>query len=597
MPFDPNSYNKTPDDPERDIKRENGSKTLAAIEAANKAAVDRYKKAVEQYNEGLKENERLKAELARLEGDAPDSAPGADPNQAPAPDQEPTPDAAPDQAPVDDEDAPWEEPPLFDGDDDDEDDEDDNPVPESEPHPESDSIMRRFNKIKMRQAVKSALTSAAAVAAGVTIGLLMNLNNISNIFSSSKNAAPDQTPTEPESISDTMAPAESTDDLEIMEAIGIRDGYDEYGMWLSEHKSFYANFACASEVSEVCDNDEVEMVKYTAGNQVESFADYLANLPEELQPEKFRGLSIIETERYLESLSDEEFDGIRQRFEGIMDKAMTRRADKNGKFNNAYMRLTDPNGSITHDNMELVRCTTYEDHKEYIEFYWLDDDGNEIGSMSVRVSRVYDADGNIIGHEGCMQVITPSGTSIYEGLPEIPDPDTPDPGTTTTTDPETPYTPIIEWGKSGDPHGGEDVEISDQVDPKSEVSEEQNNSTNTGNQGYVYDHGATPGTANDTDSYWFAGSGIQATDANTDGGRLHGGEDQSNNGDGGSDMAGENAYQNPEAIAEGEAINEAGNNAQAEAQEFGGSDNGGSTPGGDNYGDKDEEDIVAEGDY
>ena len=421
MPFDPNSYNKTPDDPERDIKRENGSKTLAAIEAANKAAVDRYKKAVEQYNEGLKENERLKAELARLEGGAPDSAP----------DQEPTPDAAPDQAPVDDEDAPWEEPPLFDGDDDDEDDEDGNPVPESEPHPESDSIMRRFNKIKMRQAVKSALTSAAAVAAGVTIGLLMNLNNISNIFSSSKNATPNQTPTEPESISDTMAPAESTDDLEIMEAIGIRDGYNEYGMWLSEHKSFYANFACASEVSEVCDNDEVEMVKYTAGNQVESFADYLANLPEELQPEKFRGLSIIETERYLESLSDEEFDGIRQRFEGIMDKAMTRRADKNGRFNNAYMRLADPNGSITHDNMELVRCTTYEDHKEYIEFYWLDDDGNEIGSMSVRVSRVYDADGNIVGHEGCMQVITPSGTSIYEGLPEIPAP-TPTPTPTPT---------------------------------------------------------------------------------------------------------------------------------------------------------------------
>ena len=40
MPFDPNSYNKTPDDPERDIKRENGSKTLAAIEAANKAALE-----------------------------------------------------------------------------------------------------------------------------------------------------------------------------------------------------------------------------------------------------------------------------------------------------------------------------------------------------------------------------------------------------------------------------------------------------------------------------------------------------------------------------------------------------------------------------
>ena len=443
MPFDPNSYNKTPDDPERDAKHQRGG--MANRVEINNRAIERYEKARQQYEEDLKENERLKAELARLEGGAPDSATGANPNQAPAPDQEPTPDAAPDQAPVDDEDAPWEEPPLFDGDDDDEDDEDDNPVPESEPRPESDPIMRRFNKIKMRQAVKSALTPAAAVAAGVTIGLLMNLNNISNIFSSSKNATPDQTPTEPESISDTMAPAESTDDLEIMEAIGIRDGYDEYGMWLSEHKSFYANFACASEVSEVCDNDEVEMVKYTAGNQVESFADYLANLPEKLQPEKFRGLSIIETERYLESLSDEEFDGIRQRFDGIMDKAMTRRADKNGKFNNAYMRLIDPNGSITHDNMELVRCTTYEDRKEYIEFYWLDDDGNEIGSMSVRVSRVYDADGNIIGHEGCMQVITPSGTSIYEDLPEIPAPTptpTPTPAPTPTPTPTpTPETP------------------------------------------------------------------------------------------------------------------------------------------------------------
>ena len=76
---------------------------------------------------------------------------------------------------------------------------------------------------------------------------------------------------------------------------GIYDGYGEKGMYLSEHKTSPVAFANATEVAEVCDDDEVEMIKYTAHNQVESFADYLANLPEELQPDGFKGLSILET--------------------------------------------------------------------------------------------------------------------------------------------------------------------------------------------------------------------------------------------------------------------------------------------------------------
>ncbi|MBP5647827.1 hypothetical protein J6X04_00865 [Candidatus Saccharibacteria bacterium] len=208
------------------------------------------------------------------------------------------------------------------------------------------------------------------------------------------------------------------------ETIGIKDGYGEKGMWLSEKKTSQNAFTSAEEVAEVCDNDECEMMKYAADNQVESFADYLANLPEEEQPEGFKGLSILETEKKLESLSDEEYEAIQKQYNGTMDRAFTRRVTVNGEKNNAYMR--HKGGDVVHENMELVKCTTNESNLEVTEFYWLDENGNEIGSMMVKMTPVYDENGNIVGFKGCMQVISDKDSPVYDGLDEIPDPE---PGT------------------------------------------------------------------------------------------------------------------------------------------------------------------------
>ncbi|MBR3115841.1 hypothetical protein IKF30_01280 [Candidatus Saccharibacteria bacterium] len=213
---------------------------------------------------------------------------------------------------------------------------------------------------------------------------------------------------------------------------GIQDAYDKKGMWLSGTKSSEYAFASASEVAEVCDNDECEMIKYTAHNQVESFADYLANLPEQLQPEGFKGLSIIETEQKLESLSDEEYDNIRNQFDETIDNAFTRRTKLDGQYSNAYMRLRDGASGVTHDNMELVECTTNENNLEVTQFYWTDQDGNEIGSMTVKI--IHNEDGTI---EGCEQVVNKVGEKayLYAGLVSIPDlvPSTPTPDQPTPT--------------------------------------------------------------------------------------------------------------------------------------------------------------------
>lgn len=205
------------------------------------------------------------------------------------------------------------------------------------------------------------------------------------------------------------------------EQMGIFDGYDEEGMWESDAKAGPYNFAAAQEVADVCYDNEHEMVKYTADNQVESYASYLSHLPEELQPDGFKGLSILETEDALEALSDQEFEEIQAQFNDNIDKAKTRQVVLDGKYDNAYMRLKDDSGAVTHENMELVKCTTNENGTVATEFYWVDDDGNEIGSMIVKTGT-------------CMQVVTPMGdTHHYTGMSEIPSPGygdpTPEPGT------------------------------------------------------------------------------------------------------------------------------------------------------------------------
>ena len=270
---------------------------------------------------------------------------------------------------------------------------------------------------------------------------------------------------------------------------GIYDGYGEKGMYLSEHKTSSVAFANATEVAEVCNADEVDMILYTAHNQVESFADYLANLPEELQPDGFKGLNLTQTEAKLESLSPEEFTALEGTFATIMNNALTRRVTLNGRYDNAYMRVKNPGQDIVHENMELVRCTTNENNLEVTQFYWTDASGREIGNMTVKMTPVRDEKGVIESFKGCEQVVNPEGSStIYTGMPEIPDPDTPTPPGPDTPTPPGPDTPTPPGPDTPDltpkdpqqeiAHAGPDVtplELDEDVTPPTTLEQDQAN--------------------------------------------------------------------------------------------------------------------------
>lgn len=298
---------------------------------------------------------------------------------------------------------------------------------------EDDPSEARGKKLKKKGGSKrffagaAAVALAAIIAAGALIGVgLTNRNNNR-----------DNKPQTEDSVDADNGSGENN------EALGIYDGYGELGMWLSENKAGEFNFANAAEVAPLFNNDECEMVKYTARNQVESMADYMANLPEDLQLDGFKGLSILETEQKLQSLSNEEFESVRAQFDQTIDSAFTRRVTVNGEQQNAYMRLIDPSKPATHDNMELVECTTNESNLEVTQFYWVDANGNEIGTMNMKLIPVYDDNGDIVSFEGCEQVINPAGSKVqlYGGLETIIE--TPDvPSTPTTPEiPETPETP------------------------------------------------------------------------------------------------------------------------------------------------------------
>ncbi len=262
------------------------------------------------------------------------------------------------------------------------------PVAETaEQAPTPEEIEQAKNKAKKNKGFKRFLTGALAaiIALGISTGIFLNHNQ------------PNEQPND-----DTI----QTEFVGEQEHIGIYDGYGEEGMWLSESKRGQYNFADAGEVAEACDYDECEMIKYAAENQSESMADYLANLPEELQPEGFKGLTILEAEAKLESLSDEEYEELQKQFNAIIDDAFTRDVTLNGRYDNAYMRLKDPNGPVTHDNMELVHCETNENGTGATDFYWLDEDGNEIGHMTVKLARNFNEKGEA-EFEGCLQVVDP----------------------------------------------------------------------------------------------------------------------------------------------------------------------------------------------
>ena len=226
---------------------------------------------------------------------------------------------------------------------------------------------------------------------------------------------------------------------------GIYDGYYETGEFMSANKGTPYDFANTAEVASVVGHDECDVTKEIDHNQVESLADHLANIPDEVKAKygissEFKGLSILETEKKLESLSDDDYDKLLVQVDQVWEDAFTESVTLNGDYHNAYMRLIDPSKPATHDNIELVECTTHENNTPATKFYWtVDGNANsaQIGSMIVKIS--HDSDGNIIAQ--CDQSVNQVGTNshLYEGMTSVPGtPDTPTPPEPTPPEPTPP---------------------------------------------------------------------------------------------------------------------------------------------------------------
>jgi hypothetical protein len=212
---------------------------------------------------------------------------------------------------------------------------------------------------------------------------------------------------------------------------GIKDGYGERGMWLSQNKEHDYDYGDAKEVGEVCDHDEVEMLKYTADNQVESLADYMAEFPEELCPEGFYGLNPREIEKKLESLTPDEYEKVKAQAMHALDEAYTRATVTQRDYHHYGMLLGDENGAVVHENMQLVD-RGIGPGVEVVEFYWIDKDGKEIGSMLVNIRRTSaNEKGEVDEYEGGLEVLrvgtTDQGPETPPTPPTPPTPETPEP--------------------------------------------------------------------------------------------------------------------------------------------------------------------------
>lgn len=295
---------------------------------------------------------------------------------------------------------------------------------------ETETLRREVvEKLKSNRGSVKPKTMIAIAAATVIAGAILTTVIVDKV----NNKAP-EAPSQP--------PSRQEERITDGEHIGIYDGYGEKGMYLSKNKTSDYAFASAVEVAEVCDGDECEMIKYTANNQVESMASYMALFPEKLQPEGFKGLTIAETEAKLESLSVEEYEEVQKQFNNVIDRAFTRTENAKGRFANVYMDKKDAKGGWNYQNMEAVKCYTDENDK-YTTLYWTEDDNAnsaEIGEMMVKITK--DDNNEVTGV--CIQPIVEVDNPVIKDIPEIPDkPTTPETTTTPTTTPppETTTTP------------------------------------------------------------------------------------------------------------------------------------------------------------
>ena len=338
------------------------------------------------------------------------------------------------------------------------------------------------NKAKENSAFRKAL-GAAAIAAVTICVVMMGITTVAGNNNTNTTTAASfnyevstgvESSTDNSSVDkDTASETES----------GIIDGYGEVGMWEKmDDKGWWYDFASAKEVAKLPDiNNKVnKMIEYTAGNQVESFADYIANLPEDLQLDGFNGSTILDAEKKLESLTDEEFEKVKERFNSTIDRAFTRDVVLHGGYHNAYMQKIDSSKPAAHDNMELVKFDSYENGTGAIELYWTDDNtanGIEIGTMAIKIAR--NKDGEVYG--GCMQVVNPIGSNdeVYQNMKKITDVTEESSNTTGESSEESSFTTEESsfQGESSEEPSDITEESSGAIEESSSTTEESSNTT------------------------------------------------------------------------------------------------------------------------
>lgn len=289
--------------------------------------------------------------------------------------------------------------------------------------------------------------------AAIALGGIVGATAIANQDKPQDNTEPPAT----EQISGTYSSYDDYSSVgEQHEQHGIKDGYYEPGEFMSANKGTPYDFANAAEVADAIGvQDECDVMKEVAHNQVESLADQLACIPDTVKAKYgvssdfLGGISIKDTEAKIESLSEADYDKLIKQVDQIWDDAFTESVTLNGEYQNAFMRTSATGDEkVTHNNTEVVACTTQENGTAATKFFWtIDDNANStrMGDVTAKISR--DANGHIAQGEGmgqCTQIVTEVGTFsfLYDGLTVVPsNPDhpgqpTPTPPGPTPTPPE-----------------------------------------------------------------------------------------------------------------------------------------------------------------
>lgn len=527
---------------------------------------------------------------------------------------------------------------------------------------ETPLVTETIKKAKKNRAFKIALAAAAAIAvAGIIIGVKSSNSGVSEKFATAtKNSVAGlENPVPTKVYSEQSTTEELAKTIGEKEPLKLKYDYSEWSDFenKSSHNAYGADYSDCYGDSE---KTTAEFLK-EAEKMPEALASYENFFFEDEQKELgIADMGEGDLEEYMSDVNSEDAATMQQKMldkmnEALADKENTRWGyeieNKDEKSRFVVWEDENSDGIITPDEMHLGYSVVSRRNAPQAILYRKDKDGNWSKRLDLNLycgfqpntptDRTVDVpfiqEEETPPSDDTTKEETKKEPPVRKEVSKITPKETPKEEKTSFDNPIPPEVPITtvvpapERGKSGDPHGGPNITPSDYVNPETKVTKEQNKETNQNHQGYINDNQATPGSASENNGVvtdatafvetepkigtGFAESGITASNANNSGEgefgqRIYGNENQAVNEQGSAEMAGENTYYSEEANKAGQAIDQAGNAAQAAAWESLSSETLGSIPGiqltpetvnspvgQDNYTNEAEEAAVASGDF